>query len=62
MGDTDILAGVAALLGEPARTRMLTALLTRCALTAKELAYFAGVTAPPRAVTCPGWWVAIFWR
>src|ERR1700720_699836 len=47
MGDTEILAGVAALLGEPARTRMLTALLTRCALTAKELAYFAGVTAPP---------------
>jgi DNA-binding transcriptional ArsR family regulator len=46
MGDTEILAGVAALLGEPARTRMLTALLTRCALTAKELAYFAGVTAP----------------
>src|SRR6266508_6654317 len=46
MGDSDMLAGVAALLGEPARTRILTALLTGCALTAKELAYFAGVTAP----------------
>ena len=46
MGDTDLLAGVAALLGEPARTRILTALLTGCALTAKELAYVAGVTAP----------------
>jgi DNA-binding transcriptional ArsR family regulator len=46
MGDTDILAEVGALLGEPARTRILTALLTGCALTAKELAYFAGVTAP----------------
>ena len=41
-----MLAGVGALLGEPARTRILTALLTGCALTAKELAYFAGVTAP----------------
>lgn len=46
MGDTDMLAAVGALLGEPARTRILTALLTGCALTAKELAYFAGVTAP----------------
>jgi DNA-binding transcriptional ArsR family regulator len=46
MSDTDMLAGVGALLGEPARTRILTALLTGCALTAKELAYFAGVTAP----------------
>jgi DNA-binding transcriptional ArsR family regulator len=45
MGDTDLLSGVAALLGEPARTRILTALLTGRALTAKELAYFAGVTA-----------------
>jgi DNA-binding transcriptional ArsR family regulator len=45
MGDTDMLSTVAALLGEPARTRILTALLTGCALTAKELAYFAGVTA-----------------
>jgi DNA-binding transcriptional ArsR family regulator len=45
MGDTDMLSMVAALLGEPARTRILTALLTGRALTAKELAYFAGVTA-----------------
>jgi DNA-binding transcriptional ArsR family regulator len=45
MGDTDMLAGVAGLLGEPARTRILTALLGGCALTGKELAYFAGVTA-----------------
>jgi DNA-binding transcriptional ArsR family regulator len=44
--DTDLLAEVAGLLGEPARTRILTALLSGCALTAKELAYFAGVTAP----------------
>jgi len=45
MGDTDMLSTVAALLGEPARTRILTALLSGRALTAKELAYFAGVTA-----------------
>jgi DNA-binding transcriptional ArsR family regulator len=45
MGDTDMLSTVAALLGEPARTRILTALLAGRALTAKELAYFAGVTA-----------------
>ena len=40
-----MLSTVASLLGEPARTRILTALLTGRALTAKELAYFAGVTA-----------------
>src|SRR2546427_5725180 len=45
MGDTAMLSTVAALLGEPARTRILTARLTGRALTAKELAYFAGVTA-----------------
>src|SRR5215813_14074574 len=45
MGDTDMLSMVAALLGEPARTRILTALLTGRAMTGKELAYFAGVTA-----------------
>src|SRR6059036_846752 len=45
MSDTDMLSTVAWLLGEPARTRSLTALLTGRALTAKELAYFAGVTA-----------------
>ena len=44
MGDTEILSTVAALLGEPARTRILTALLAGRALTAKELAWFAGVT------------------
>lgn len=45
MGDTEMLSTVAALLGEPARARILTALLTGRAMTAKELAYFAGVTA-----------------
>src|ERR671922_2366516 len=44
MSDTDMLSTVAALLGEPARTRILTALLSGRAMTAKELAYFAGVT------------------
>ena len=44
MGDTDLLSTVGALLGEPARTRILTALLTGRAMTAKELAYAAGVT------------------
>src|SRR4029450_12342291 len=46
MGDTDMLAAVGALLGDPARTRILTALLTGCALTAKELASSPGVPAP----------------
>ena len=46
MGDPDMLAEVAGLLGEPARTRILNALLGGCAFTGKELAYFAGVTAP----------------
>jgi len=45
MVDTDMLSTVAALLGEPARTRILNALLSGRAMTAKELAYFAGVTA-----------------
>src|SRR5881628_397974 len=45
MSDTNMLSTVAGLVGEPARTRILTALLTGRALTAKELAYFAGVTA-----------------
>ena len=40
-----MLSTVAALVGEPARTRILTALLTGRAMTAKELAYFARVTA-----------------
>ena len=45
MDDSDLLADVAGLLGEPARTRILTALIGGCAFTGKELAYFAGVTA-----------------
>jgi len=45
MGEPGMLADVAALLGEPARTRIVTALMGGCALTGKELAYFAGVTA-----------------
>src|SRR5262249_46809760 len=45
MADTDMLSTVAALLGEPARTRILTALFSGRVMTAKELAYFAGVTA-----------------
>src|SRR5262249_60565951 len=44
MHDNDMLAQIAGLLGEPARTRIRNALLGGCALTAKELAYFAGVT------------------
>src|SRR3981189_839286 len=35
---------VAALVGDPARSNMLTALMTRRALTASELAHQAGVT------------------
>src|SRR5256885_13517376 len=45
MSDTNMLSTVAGLVGEPTRTRILTALLTGRAMTAKELAYFAGVTA-----------------
>ena len=41
-----MLAEVAGLLGEPGRARILTALLGGCAFTGKELAYFAGVSAP----------------
>src|SRR5215813_843209 len=44
MGETDMLSTVAALLGEPARTRILSALLSGRAMTGKELAYFARVT------------------
>ena len=39
-----MLSTVAALLGEPARTRILSALLSGRAMTGKELAYFARVT------------------
>ena len=45
MNDTEMLSTVAGLVGEPARTRILSALLSGRAMTAKELAYFAGVTA-----------------
>ena len=38
------IAGVAALIGDPARANMLTALMTGRALTASELAHQAGVT------------------
>jgi DNA-binding transcriptional ArsR family regulator len=44
MTHTEMLSTVAALLGEPARTRILSALLSGRAMTAKELAYYAGVT------------------
>jgi len=44
MTHTDMLSTVAALLSEPARTRILSALLSGRAMTAKELAYFAEVT------------------
>jgi DNA-binding transcriptional ArsR family regulator len=44
MSDTAMLSTVAGLLGEPARTRILSALLSGRALTAKELAWFAGVS------------------
>lgn len=40
------IATVAALLGDPGRMRMLDALMDQRALTAKELAYVAGIGAP----------------
>lgn len=46
MSDISRMAMVAALLGEPARANMLAALLDGRALTAKELAFAAHVTAP----------------
>jgi DNA-binding transcriptional ArsR family regulator len=45
MRDGDELAALAALIGEPARSRMLTALMGGIALTATELALEAGVAA-----------------
>ena len=43
--DADLnISTVAALIGDPARARMLTALMDGRARTAKELAYAAGVT------------------
>jgi DNA-binding transcriptional ArsR family regulator len=46
MSDITRMATVAALLGDPARANILTALMDGRALTAKELAYVAGVSAP----------------
>ena len=40
------LSGTAALIGDPARANILAALLDGRALTATELAYTAGITAP----------------
>lgn len=45
MSDTPDLAGLAALIGDPARARMLTAVMSGKALTATELALEAGVAA-----------------
>ena len=44
MSETTRMAAVAALLGDPARANMLTALMDGRALTAKELAYAARVS------------------
>ena len=44
MKDGPIIASVAALLGDPARANMLTALMDGRALTVSELAAAAGVT------------------
>jgi DNA-binding transcriptional ArsR family regulator len=46
MKDGPIIASVAALIGDPARANMLTALMGGRALTASELAEVAGVTLP----------------
>jgi len=45
MSDAPDLAGLAALIGDPARARMLTAVMSGKAMTATELALEAGVTA-----------------
>jgi DNA-binding transcriptional ArsR family regulator len=45
VSDTPDLAGLAALIGDPARARMLTAVMSGKALTATELALEAGVAA-----------------
>jgi DNA-binding transcriptional ArsR family regulator len=45
MNDSPDLAGLAALIGDPARARMLTAVMSGKAMTATELALEAGVTA-----------------
>ena len=48
MADGPLIASVAALIGDPARANMLTALMNGCALTARELAETGGI-APPTA-------------
>lgn len=48
MSDGPVIARVAALIGDPARANMLTALMEGRALTASELAHAAGI-APPTA-------------
>lgn len=48
-GNAVDLAGVAALIGEPARARMLTSLMSGRALTATELALEAEVSPSTRA-------------
>ncbi len=46
MSNTNRMAGIAALLGDPARANILTALMDGRALTAKELAFAAHVSPP----------------
>ena len=46
MSDTTRIAATASLVGDPARANMLTALMDGRALTAKELAFAAHVSAP----------------
>src|SRR6478609_14262 len=46
MQDGPVISRVAALIGEPARANMLTALMDGRALTASELAHAAGVALP----------------
>lgn len=46
MSEGPDISALAALIGDPARARMLEALMAGCALTAGELAKEAGVTAP----------------
>ncbi|MFM7610866.1 MAG: ArsR/SmtB family transcription factor, partial [Alphaproteobacteria bacterium] len=46
MKDGPVIASVAALIGDPARANILTALMGGRALTASELAEVAGVTLP----------------
>jgi len=48
MADGPLIASVAALIGDPARANMLTALMNGRALTARELAEAGGI-APPTA-------------